>query len=86
MSKRCNIFVTYKPLGRDTRLGAETYARFSSEAEAHHFAKTCEWAEIRRTGTEDNGAGVIGQYQRGAPTPEFALASMLKDRANGRQA
>ncbi len=82
MSKRCNILVTYRAHSYD----GTTYARFSSEAEARRFAMTCEWAEVSRTGTEDNGAGILGQYQQGAPTPEFALATMLRDRANGRQA
>lgn len=80
MSKRCAILVTYAAQTYD----GTTYARFSSEGEAHNFAKTCHWAEIRRTGIEENGAGVIGQYSKGAPTPEFRLASMLKERATAK--
>lgn len=54
----------------------ELLGKFPSETDALRVAQMWSarwqsWAEVRRLGTVADGAGLIGQFDKGEPTAEF---------------
>lgn len=59
-----------------TAYPGELLGKFAHEASALRVAQMWSarwksWAEVRRVGKIESGAGLIGQFEMGEPTPEF---------------
>lgn len=63
--KSCKFHVSYT-----STAGTQSEARFTDYNDAMTFARLQRYAEV--ASTRGAGRGLIGQFEAGTPTPEFA--------------